>query len=557
LANGQFTPANAGAGNATITYTYNNGCQTTDQHVISIITTIAVPITDLGPVCVTDAPFTFQSAVSGGTWSGTGITQASSGTFDPTTSGPGTFTITYNYNGTCTGTDVASIEVQAVPTPTIADPGVLCANQTIAALNATVAGGAWTGPGVVNATTGQYNPSQVGVGNYTVTYTIDDVCFAQTQRSLTVNPNPIVNAGSDVTICSYETATLTAIPGGWDAANWSNGSTGESITVSSAGNYTIEVTENGCSSTDAVIVSVNQMPVLDLGNTRNICEGSSEVITSGASGAVGSWSTGAYGNSITATQSGMYVLTYENGDCSVRDSVEVVVFESPQFDLGPDRTTCPDEPVVLSVPYQGVWNTGFTGGSLNITSSGTYSVSVSNGPCLVSDQIIVTILPAPIAYLKSEYVFCKGQQRTLSAYNPVNEGYMWNTGSDSTTIVVKEPGTYSVLAYNVCGTAEAATVVVEEDCTYSIYIPTSFTPNSDGINDFWKPVVYNLSEYEVSIFNRWGERIWHTTDTDDVWTGEVRDGAYYTQDGLYFYRIRFATDRQEAGEETGTIFILR
>lgn len=555
--NGEFTPASAGAGNAVITYTYNNGCQTVDQHAINVITTIAVPITDLGPVCVTDSPFQFTNAVAGGTWTGTGIVDATLGTFNPATSGVGTFVVTYTYNGTCSGTDQTSIEVQAVPQPIISDPGALCANQTNVTLGVSVGGGTWTGAGVSSATLGTYNPSLVGVGNYTVTYTIDDVCYAQTQRSLTVNPNPSVSAGSDVTICSYETATLQATPGGWDNASWSNGGVGETLTVGNAGTYTVTVTEGGCSSSDNVVVSVNQMPILDLGNTRNLCEGSTETITSGPSGVSGTWSAGGFGSSIEVTQPGVYTFIYQNNNCSVRDSVEVIYYDAPQFDLGPNRTTCPDEPVVLAVPYTGVWSTGFTGGSLNITSSGTYSVSVANGPCLVSDEITITILPAPIANLKAEYTYCKGQQRTLSAYNPVNEGYMWSTGADSASIVVKEPGSYSVTTYNVCGTAESSTIVVEEDCTYSIYVPSSFTPNNDGFNDYWKPVVYNLVEYEVSIFNRWGERIWFTTDTEAAWTGEVKEGDYYTPDGLYFFVVRFKTDRQEAGEERGSIFVIR
>jgi gliding motility-associated-like protein len=184
-------------------------------------------------------------------------------------------------------------------------------------------------------------------------------------------------------------------------------------------------------------------------------------------------------------------------------------------------------------------------------------VSVHNGPCIVTDQVKITILPDPIASLNTEYLYCQGKSRTISAYNPVNTGYLWNTGADSTYIVVNKPGKYNVTCSNVCGTAYAETEVYEEDCSYSIYIPSSFTPNNDGINDYWKPVVYNLSSYEINVFNRWGERIWHSTDPNEVWMGEVLDGQYYTPDGLYTYQLRFNTDRQEAGEERGYIFMLR
>jgi gliding motility-associated-like protein len=186
-----------------------------------------------------------------------------------------------------------------------------------------------------------------------------------------------------------------------------------------------------------------------------------------------------------------------------------------------------------------------------------YQVTVTNGPCQVSDEVNVKILPLPIAYLKEEYVYCKGKTRTISAYNSVNDYYLWSNGSDSSSVVVFEPGEIGLTTGNICGTAEARTVIVEEDCTFSIYVPSSFTPNNDGINDYWKPVVYNLSKYEVNVYNRWGEVVFHSTDPDDVWLGNAHGGAYFIQDGIYTFHLKYETDRQEAGEERGLIFMLR
>jgi gliding motility-associated-like protein len=67
------------------------------------------------------------------------------------------------------------------------------------------------------------------------------------------------------------------------------------------------------------------------------------------------------------------------------------------------------------------------------------------------------------------------------------------------------------------------------------YAPNAFTPNNDGLNDVWIPVALGVTEYEMKIFNRWGELIWKTRDPAEPWLGQVHDGDHYAPDGLYFW----------------------
>jgi trimeric autotransporter adhesin len=551
---GTFNPALAGEGVASISYDYDNGCQTSTDLQVNVINFIDATITPPAPVCEDGNSFVLSAANPGGVWQGTGVINAAIGQFDPTVSGPGTFIVSYEINGTCYGYAEFPVVISAIPEPTITDPGSICAGGALVDLNVTVAGGQWSGPGITNASTGIFNPAGLGAGSYTITYSIVGVCNASTTRALNLLPAPFVNAGPDQQICEGESATFTAVPGGWDAIVWSGGSSGTSLTVQNQGTYGVTVTQDGCSSTDQVYLEVIELPSVNLGGFIELCQGESEVLSVSAPG---QWSTGQVGTSITVNQTGTYSYLFSEAGCTAGDSVDVEVFTLPVFDLGSDRSSCPDEPVILAIPYEGLWSTGFFGTSITANRTAEYSVTVNNGPCRVTDQLQVTILPTPIAALNDEYFFCKGGSRTISAFNPVNDFYMWSNGSQEANTLVAEPGELVLTTGNVCGMSTSSTLVFEEDCTFSIYIPNSFTPNNDGFNDVWKPVVFNLQRYELSIFNRWGEVIFKTTDPDLPWTGAVKDGDYYSPDGIYFYQLIYETDRQEAGDERGYIFVLR
>lgn len=549
-----FNPALAGEVLAFVSYFYDNGCESSATLLIDVINFIDATITPPVPVCEDGAPFTLTAANPGGVWLGTGITNTATGVFDPGSSGPGTFTVSYEINGACYGYAEYPVVVSAIPEPAILDPGSICAGGNFVDLNATVPGGQWSGPGITNVSTGIFDPSGLGAGSYTVTYSISGVCSASTNRVIALLPAPFVNAGPDQQICEGESATFTATPGGWDAIVWSGGSTGTSITVQNQGTYGVTVTQDGCSTTDEVYLEVIELPTVNFGGTIELCQGESEVL---AVSVPGQWSTGQVSNSITVNQSGTYSYIYSEAGCSAGDSVQVEVFSIPVFDLGSDRSSCPDEPVVLAIPYEGLWSTGAVGTSITAQRTGEYTVTVNNGPCRVTDQVQVTILPTPIAALNDEYFFCKGGSRVISAFNPVNDYYVWSTGSQEANTMVNVPGELTLTTGNVCGMATSTTNVFEEDCTFSIYIPNSFTPNNDGFNDVWKPVVFNLQRYELRIFSRWGEVVFETNDPEMAWTGAMKDGQYFSPDGIYFYQLIYETDRQEAGEERGYIFVLR
>jgi gliding motility-associated-like protein len=90
-----------------------------------------------------------------------------------------------------------------------------------------------------------------------------------------------------------------------------------------------------------------------------------------------------------------------------------------------------------------------------------------------------------------------------------------------------------------------------------VYIPNSFTPDNDGINDVWKISTFNVFKFELTIFNRWGTVLFQSEDPQAVWTGDVNGGEHYAEDGAYQYLIKFETESGEAIKRTGAIFVTR
>ncbi len=203
-----FNPTLAGQGNHTITYTILNGvCSASDQIVIHVDTMPDATVTPAGPFCE-DFQFAYLQAVSsGGTWSGTGITNAALGQFSPLFSGPGDFLITYTVvNGLCSDNDSFTIHVDDYLDPTITPISNICQSGPQITLHAATPGGVWAGQGIIDPINGILDPSLVVHGDNTMTYTITNgSCVstdlhiyqvdAQVDATITSNPGPVcVNA---------------------------------------------------------------------------------------------------------------------------------------------------------------------------------------------------------------------------------------------------------------------------------------------------------------------------------------------------------------------------
>lgn len=277
------------------------------------------------------------------------------------------------------------------------------------------------------------------------------------------------------------------------------------------------------------------------------------------------WSNGATTSSITVNQSGEYSLhAHSSAGCDVYDTVLVTLSSlSINLLLNSSVVECNGNPVTLTSStnaYNLLWSTGETGSSISVNQSGTYSIIASDGAyCNQVDSINIFIgSPPPAAVLEGDsLVFCENANSILRFVPVANTHYEWNTGDTTSYLLPTESGFYSIVASNACGNDTSAFLVSIINCDEEFYAPNSFTPDGDGHNDVWFAKGYNLRDIDIKIFNRWGEKIFEATDIETVWTGNVRGGAYFAQDGVYVYVVTYKTRNGGIVTKRGHITLIR
>ena len=91
----------------------------------------------------------------------------------------------------------------------------------------------------------------------------------------------------------------------------------------------------------------------------------------------------------------------------------------------------------------------------------------------------------------------------------------------------------------------------------NLYVPSAFTPNNDGLNDAFFAHMSGVKDFEIWVFNRWGEQVFHSQDPADVWIGEVSGGDYYAPNGVYNWVVRLKGFNTDAQEFMGTVQLMR
>ena len=152
--------------------------------------------------------------------------------------------------------------------------------------------------------------------------------------------------------------------------------------------------------------------------------------------------------------------------------------------------------------------------------AGTYDVrlTVTNGCQTETVTLPVVVDEPPTVNLGPDTVFCKGDTYLLDAGNP-DATYEWNTGATGQTLSVSDSGLYVVTVfYGQCSAMD--TVLVQESTCDLLNIPNAFTPDGDGNNDAWKPILgTDYSVRLVRVFSRWGEEVYTSADTNFGWDG--------------------------------------
>lgn len=255
-------------------------------------------------------------------------------------------------------------------------------------------------------------------------------------------------------------------------------------------------------------------------------------------------------------------------DCGFTYYNEVTVEiagDSVFFDLGPDTSFCEGSSFQLDATtptaiYE--WSTGDTAPILESIYPGLYSVTVTRTDtfCTAIDWVTLSKRFPPLLEQKTDTSFCPGDSLLLSySFEPAS--YEWSSGEKSNRIMVREAGSYSVIARNECGLARDLVRVEEIDCQ-SIYFPNIFSPNGDGRNDLWYPSGGDASlEIErVQVFSRWGELLFEqnglaANEPKYGWNGTCRGKPVLP--GTYVWHATILDRNQNRWTEQGTLTLIR
>jgi len=155
---------------------------------------------------------------------------------------------------------------------------------------------------------------------------------------------------------------------------------------------------------------------------------------------------------------------------------------------------------------------------------------------------------------------CTNDTLTLTAQGPANR-FVWNTGDTTRSIQVIQNGVYEIISSGSCG-IKRTTFSLNDSCLITIgqppkklYVPNTFTPNRDGVNEIFLPQGNGIKEMKMQIYNRWGELVFSTEDINTGWNGNYEGEPQLP--GLYFYLLNYRFDNKQFEQQHGYVRMLK
>ncbi|WP_373553978.1 T9SS type A sorting domain-containing protein [Haliscomenobacter sp.] len=492
VASASITISPVGTQLFTVTVT-QNGCEASDE---VLVTVKPLPSANAGPdqsICAGQSAVLTASGGSTYKWSTTATT--SSIALTPLATQVFKVTVTQD---ACEATDEVQVEVKALPAANAGPDISICAGQN-AVLNAS--GGSsyrWN----TNAAVASITVSPTQTQKYTVTVS-QNACEASDEILVTVKELPNANAGLDQSICIGQSATLIATGGG--SYKWNTNSSTSSITVNPSATqiFTVSVTQDGCTASDEVLVTIKPLPSANAGPDQSICAGQSAVLT--ASGGNGyKWNNNSSSSSITVVPGNTetFTVTVTQNGCEATDQLTVTVRPLPIANAGPDLSICAKQSAVLSAAGGNVykWSNNATTASITISPAATqvFTVTVTQNECESIDEVRVTVRPLPNANAGPDQSICAGQSTVLNATG--GGTYKWSTNATTSNISVNPVATqlYTLtVTQNDCEAIDQVIITVNANPS----INQDSSQFKAGINSFIKvSVMGGTSPYQYQWF---------------------------------------------------------
>lgn len=504
-----FDPQTAGIGSHALTYTAND-CVANCTAVVHSVNAG----NDLS-LCGTSSPVTLGPPQPlGGTWSGVGI-NPNTGIFNPIIAGVGIHSAVYTSPDGCM--DTLSIDIFPQATAIIDSmQSYFCYNDTAVVLSGTPAGGVFAGQGVVGDI---FNPIQAGPGGYLLTYTYSaGGCQSVAYLPVSVGDPLAILMPNDTSICSGSSTLLTAqaYNGSSFLYNyvWDNGlgyGQNHVITPEETHTYTVTVGD-GCSQPITGDMTVTVSPPLNytIETSPIICEGDTGFIK------------------VIVPPGSPYQFNWSNDSALHSTEIEALTgyYELTVLDT---LTQCAASELIEIPDYSTVY--------------ADFSLIPNNNDCLNTLQI--SFLDASLGAQNGQWDF--GDGSTEAYQYGVYPSHNYSTPGQYTVSlrIENEGGCESVKTQTFC-------IALAND----IVVPNAFSPNGDLVNDIFRAVGINITNFSMEIYNRWGVLLFETNDMTQGW-----DGRYAGKDmeiGAYVYQINYTVGNKTRSQLLkGNVFLIR
>ncbi|MBS1755286.1 MAG: gliding motility-associated C-terminal domain-containing protein [Ferruginibacter sp.] len=400
---------------------------------------------------------------------------------------------------------------------------------------------------------------------------------------------PELNLGNNHIMCNGEQITLDASSENATYQWYLNGanlnfSQSQLPVTAPGGNYVVQVNVPGCGNyTDSVNISFSNYtaPSFSLGPDTLLCPKETYLLHAHANGAT-SYVWGSKGldiddavNNNIGTDSflrinnaGRYwAFVTIAKTCEVVDTTIVRYRGNKQLNFN-DTALCQGNTLILDADFgTGIYkweafppqrddqnNTNQS--TYYIYSPGFFTVTAQVGHCIFKDSLNVVFNDTLQLALPKDTTLCQGETFIITPTANTTD-YTWQDGSKTTTYTALRTGMYSIIAKNGCGADTAQMNIVFNPCPCALLLPNTFTPNGDGLNDNFRPLhACDMENYSMTIFNRYGEKIYFSNDPLQGWDGKIK-GSLLNM-GTYVWFVSYIkTSTQELIQKKGSVLLLR
>jgi gliding motility-associated-like protein len=369
-------------------------------------------------------------------------------------------------------------------------------------------------------------------------------------------PTPSVNIIGATGVCPGNTATLLSSPN-FATYQWSNGQQTQNINVGPGTYWLTATNSNGCIATDTFTVEQWPNPVMNiLGNTF-VCAGYTTELSVSTAFTNYQWSNGQQTQNINVGPGTYWLNTTDANGCVANDTVTVVESPNPVISILGNTYVCTGQQVFFEAnpgftSYQ--WTNGQNTAAVYL-GAGTYSLTVTDSLGCQASQEVTVIESSPTAEITSSIAqaYTNGPIQLQSTSTPglfALTSWYWDfddgsfSNLENPLYTFAEAGIYSVtmVVTDELGCTDTASYIIEFDPDFVFYIPNSFTPDGDRINQIFLPVFsggIDAANYQMLIFNRWGEIIFESQDPTIGWDASFSLNGNPCQAGTYTYVVSF------------------